>query len=39
MEELRRGFKIHKLQEAIERDHNVGEVQSALDVGPARRVT
>ncbi len=35
MEGLARGFKIHKLQEAIERDHDVGEVQSALDVGTA----
>jgi uncharacterized membrane protein YdfJ with MMPL/SSD domain len=33
MEELARGFKVHKLQEAIESDHAVGEVQSELDVG------
>lgn len=35
MEGLARGFKIHQLQEAIEHDHHVGEVQSALDVGGA----
>ncbi len=35
LEGLARGFKIHKLQEAIEHDHSVGEVQSALDVGAA----
>jgi hypothetical protein len=35
MEALTRGFKVHKLQEAIERDHHVGEVQSTLDVGNA----
>jgi uncharacterized membrane protein YdfJ with MMPL/SSD domain len=33
MEELSKGFKIHQLEEAIESDHEVGEVRSALDVG------
>lgn len=33
MEGLARGFKIHQLEEAIEHDHAVGEVQSALGVG------
>ncbi len=33
MEGLARGFKIHKLEAAIEQDHAVGEVQSALGVG------
>ncbi len=35
IESLKRGFKVHKLQEAIERDHHVGEVQSTLDIGGA----
>jgi uncharacterized membrane protein YdfJ with MMPL/SSD domain len=35
MEGLARGFKVHKLQAAIERDPDVGEAQSALDVGSA----
>ncbi len=35
IEQLKRGLKVHKLQEAIERDHNVGEVQSTLDIGGA----